>query len=65
MSPKGWYDEVNLYVLVYKHLQGHSPAGGCLLALCCDYRIMAPNYSIGLNETQLVSQFNSKGVLLY
>lgn len=30
---------------------GHSPAGGCVLALCCDYRIMAEGeYIIGLNE---------------
>ncbi|NXE55707.1 ECI1 isomerase, partial [Casuarius casuarius] len=31
------------------------PAGGCLLALSCDYRIMAenPKFSIGLNEAQL------------
>jgi enoyl-CoA hydratase/carnithine racemase len=30
---------------------GHSPAGGCLLALCCDYRVMAEGkYRIGLNE---------------
>lgn len=34
-------------------INGHSPAGGCLLATCCDYRFMAPNYTIGLNETQL------------
>ena len=40
-------------ILVF--IQGHSPAGGCLLAMCCDYRIMAPNFTIGLNETQLVS----------
>lgn len=35
--------------------QGSSPAGGCLIALTCDYRIMAdnPRYGIGLNETQL------------
>lgn len=35
--------------------QGSSPAGGCLMSLTCDYRIMAdnPRYSIGLNETQL------------
>ncbi|KAM8951868.1 enoyl-CoA delta isomerase 1, mitochondrial isoform 2-T2 [Lycaon pictus] len=35
--------------------QGVSPAGGCLLALGCDYRILAdnPKYTIGLNETQL------------
>lgn len=30
---------------------GHAPAGGCVLALCCDYRIMARGkYTIGLNE---------------
>ncbi len=32
-------------------ITGHSPAGGCILALCCDYRIMASgNFKIGLNE---------------
>lgn len=32
-------------------LGGHSPAGGCVLALCCDYRIMAEGeFIIGLNE---------------
>ena len=36
--------------------QGNSPAGGCLMSLGCDYRIMAEgNFSIGLNETKLVS----------
>ena len=35
-------------------LNGHSPAGGCVLALCCDYRVMASGpYRIGLNETQV------------
>lgn len=36
-------------------INGSSPAGGCLLSMTCDYRIMAdnPRYSIGLNETQL------------
>lgn len=40
---------------------GNSPAGGCIIALCCDYRIMAKSpegkadkpYRIGLNETKL------------
>lgn len=33
---------------------GHCPAGGCVLALCCDYRVMARGaYRIGLNETQV------------
>lgn len=35
------------------NFQGHSPAGGCLLSLCCEYRIMLPKFTIGLNETQL------------
>ncbi|XP_070779265.1 enoyl-CoA delta isomerase 1, mitochondrial isoform X2 [Enoplosus armatus] len=36
-------------------INGSSPAGGCLMAMTCDYRVMAdnPRYSIGLNETQL------------
>ena len=35
-------------------IDGHSPAGGCLLAACCDERIMARGkWGIGLNETQL------------
>jgi 3,2-trans-enoyl-CoA isomerase len=32
-------------------INGHSPAGGCVLALCCDYRVMAEGkFIIGLNE---------------
>lgn len=33
-------------------ITGHSPAGGCILACGCDYRVMAdhPKYQIGLNE---------------
>ncbi|MCZ2394087.1 MAG: enoyl-CoA hydratase/isomerase family protein [Chitinophagales bacterium] len=32
-------------------ITGHAPAGGCIVALCCDYRIMAGGeYKIGLNE---------------
>ncbi|XP_042361771.1 enoyl-CoA delta isomerase 1, mitochondrial [Plectropomus leopardus] len=36
-------------------INGSSPAGGCLMSLTCDYRIMAdnPRYTIGLNETLL------------
>nr|CAA81065.1 dodecenoyl-CoA delta-isomerase [Homo sapiens] len=36
-------------------INGACPAGGCLVALTCDYRILAdnPRYCIGLNETQL------------
>ena len=35
--------------------QGVSPAGGCLINLTCDYRVLAdnPKYNIGLNETLL------------
>lgn len=32
-------------------ISGHSPAGGCVMALCSDYRVMAEGkYIIGLNE---------------
>ena len=35
-------------------IAGHSPAGGCVLALCCDRRVMASGaWQIGLNETQV------------
>ncbi|XP_068606198.1 enoyl-CoA delta isomerase 1, mitochondrial [Brachionichthys hirsutus] len=36
-------------------INGSCPAGGCLLSIACDYRIMGdnPRYSIGLNETLL------------
>ncbi|XP_037954296.1 enoyl-CoA delta isomerase 1, mitochondrial-like [Teleopsis dalmanni] len=34
-------------------INGHSPAGGCLLATACEFRTMLPNFTIGLNETKL------------
>lgn len=35
-------------------ITGHSPAGGAVLAMWCDYRVMAAgDYRIGLNETQV------------
>ena len=41
-------------VPVVAAMAGHAPAGGCVLALCCDYRVMASGpYRIGLNETQV------------
>ena len=44
----------NCPVPVVAALAGHAPAGGCVLALCCDYRVMAEGpYRIGLNETQV------------
>ncbi|MEE6497295.1 hypothetical protein FKM82_002702 [Ascaphus truei] len=49
-------------------INGSSPAGGCLMAMCCDYRVMAdnPKYGIGLNETQLgiVAPFWFKDTML-
>lgn len=35
-------------------INGTSPAGGCLLATACDYRVMSDNekFNIGLNEAQ-------------
>jgi enoyl-CoA hydratase len=36
-------------------VNGHAIAGGCVLALCCDYRVMTadPSARIGLNEVGL------------
>eukprot|EP00730_Choanoeca_flexa_P004519 TRINITY_DN1171_c0_g1_i2.p1 TRINITY_DN1171_c0_g1~~TRINITY_DN1171_c0_g1_i2.p1 ORF type:complete len:277 (+),score=53.62 TRINITY_DN1171_c0_g1_i2:2-832(+) len=35
-------------------IEGHSPAGGCLVSLCSDERVMLRGaYQIGLNETKL------------
>ena len=41
-------------VPVVAAIAGHAPAGGCVLALCCDYRVMASGpFRIGLNETRV------------
>ncbi|XP_055460843.1 enoyl-CoA delta isomerase 1, mitochondrial [Psammomys obesus] len=42
-------------LILVSAINGASPAGGCLMALTCDYRIMAdnPKYTIGLNESLL------------
>lgn len=41
-------------VPVIAAMAGHAPAGGCVLALCCDYRVLAEGpFRIGLNETQV------------
>lgn len=34
-------------------ITGHAPAGGCLLSLSCEYRVMVDGFTIGLNETKL------------
>ncbi|WP_460762413.1 enoyl-CoA hydratase/isomerase family protein [Lysobacter fragariae] len=46
-------------VPVVAAVTGHAPAGGCVLALSCDYRLMAKSadpakpFRLGLNETQV------------
>ncbi|XP_042294552.1 LOW QUALITY PROTEIN: enoyl-CoA delta isomerase 1, mitochondrial [Sceloporus undulatus] len=50
-----WLTLYNSSMVTLAAINGSSPAGGCLMAMSCDYRIMAdnPKYGIGLNETQL------------
>ncbi|XP_003228704.1 enoyl-CoA delta isomerase 1, mitochondrial [Anolis carolinensis] len=50
-----WLTLYHSRVATVAAINGSSPAGGCLMAMSCDYRIMAdnPKFSIGLNETQL------------
>src|SRR5690606_27858920 len=46
-------------VPVVAAITGHAPAGGCVLSLCCDYRIMAraddgaAPFTIGMNEARV------------
>ncbi|WP_411273848.1 enoyl-CoA hydratase/isomerase family protein [Daejeonella sp.] len=55
---KFWIDFLNLVSVMVAFpkpmvtaISGHSPAGGCVLALCADYRVMAEGkFIIGLNE---------------
>jgi len=50
----GWYFQVfGSKKPIVAAINGHSPAGGCALSLMCDYRVMAEDRVIGLNETQL------------
>lgn len=44
------------------HVNGHAIAGGCVITLCCDLRIIAqdPNIRIGLNEVALGLEFPPK-----
>lgn len=48
-------------------ITGHSPAGGCILACACDYRVMADNekYQIGLNEMAVGIAPRESILLLY
>ncbi|XP_029015300.1 enoyl-CoA delta isomerase 1, mitochondrial [Betta splendens] len=50
-----WLKLYGSNMVIISAINGSSPAGGCLMALTSDYRIMAdnPRYNIGLNETQL------------
>lgn len=57
---KFWLTSNNFLVRLYTSrlvtvaaIRGACPAGGCCLALCCDYRLMTETGSIGLNEVAL------------
>lgn len=57
-SREFWTDFLQLQVVLASFkkplvaaISGHSPAGGCIMAICCDYRLMADGkFIIGLNE---------------
>eukprot|EP00802_Teleaulax_amphioxeia_P022783 Tamp_23265.p1 GENE.Tamp_23265~~Tamp_23265.p1 ORF type:complete len:305 (+),score=74.88 Tamp_23265:55-915(+) len=54
-----WYAMQELWLTLYSSplatvaaVNGAAPAAGALLAMSCDYRVMAQDYVIGLNETR-------------
>ncbi|KAL9658652.1 hypothetical protein ABK040_006188 [Willaertia magna] len=54
-----WSTLQNLFLEIYSCkkftialINGQCLAGGCLFALCCDYRMLLKPFKIGLNETQ-------------
>ena len=59
--PKFWDSFQQLFIDLYSTrlatvaaIEGHAPAAGCMLAICCDYRVMTDQKGrIGLNETLL------------
>jgi 3,2-trans-enoyl-CoA isomerase len=60
----GLYTDIFLYPKpVVAALNGHTIAGGCMLAIACDYRIMIPeNAKISLNEINFCSSVFAGGV---
>ncbi|CAK9797047.1 Enoyl-CoA delta isomerase 1, mitochondrial [Anthophora quadrimaculata] len=49
-----WLTLYNLPIPIAAAINGSSPAGGCLLALSCEYRVLVEGkHTIGLNETKL------------
>jgi enoyl-CoA hydratase/carnithine racemase len=53
------YNRLSLFLYTYPKptvaaMNGHAIAGGCILALCCDYRVIASGRKLmGLNEIKL------------
>jgi len=50
-----WRTLYSTPLLTVAAINGTAPAGGCLLSISCDHRVMAdhPKFQIGLNETKL------------
>ena len=55
-----WVAQTSFFARLYQSrlatlalIRGACPAGGCALALCCDYRIMTDFGNIGLNEVAI------------
>lgn len=46
------WDMIGSPVPLVAAITGHAPAGGCVMSICCDYRIMASEekYRIGISE---------------
>lgn len=43
-------DVYKSHLVTIAAIRGHCPAGGCILSMCCDYRVITERGTIGLNE---------------
>lgn len=48
-----WHTLYSSPLITVALINGHTVAGGCMLALSSEYRIMLPNFKIGINETMV------------
>ena len=62
-----WMQLYGTSLAVGAAINGHSPAGGCLLAMACDYRVMTEGYIYIYipNYVLFVSGSSNNNIIIY